>query len=280
MTELVTLRAERAASAAAERRVRRARCAPSASTPTSAPSHAVRDVTLDFPTQRGHGDHRAVGLRQVHLAALPQPDARDGARRARRRARCCFDGQDIYADGVRPDRAAPPHRDGVPAADALPDDVDPRQRRGGPAGAARRTTSAPRRGGRDRRARAAPRGAVGRGEGSPARRAPPGISGGQQQRLCIARALADGAATSCCSTSRPRRSIRSARRRSRSWCTSCAQAMTVIIVTHNMQQAARVSDRTAFMLSRRAGRGARRRASCSPRPRDPRTEAYITGRFG
>jgi phosphate transport system ATP-binding protein len=57
------------------------------------------------------------------------------------------------------------------------------------------------------------------------------------------------------------------------------ESVTVVIVTHNMQQAARVSDRTAFLL---AG-GLIEFAPTSTlftAPRDPRTEAYITGRFG
>jgi phosphate transport system ATP-binding protein len=54
---------------------------------------------------------------------------------------------------------------------------------------------------------------------------------------------------------------------------------TIVIVTHNMQQAARVSDHTAFLLS-----GALVEFNPTPQlfttPADPRTEAYITGRFG
>jgi phosphate transport system ATP-binding protein len=55
--------------------------------------------------------------------------------------------------------------------------------------------------------------------------------------------------------------------------------MTVVIVTHNMQQAARVSDRTAFML---AGELVELTATNTlfTNPSDSRTEAYITGRFG
>jgi phosphate transport system ATP-binding protein len=56
-------------------------------------------------------------------------------------------------------------------------------------------------------------------------------------------------------------------------------SMTVIIVTHNMQQAARVSDRTVFMLSGEMVEVAPTRAVFTA-PSDPRTEAYITGRFG
>ena len=55
--------------------------------------------------------------------------------------------------------------------------------------------------------------------------------------------------------------------------------MTVVIVTHNMQQAARVSDRTAFMLAGELVEFAPTNALFTA-PRDQRTEAYITGRFG
>ena len=55
--------------------------------------------------------------------------------------------------------------------------------------------------------------------------------------------------------------------------------MSVVIVTHNMQQAARVSDKTAFML---AGELIEfdQTDTLFTRPRDSRTEAYVTGRFG
>jgi phosphate transport system ATP-binding protein len=55
--------------------------------------------------------------------------------------------------------------------------------------------------------------------------------------------------------------------------------MTVIIVTHNMQQAARVSDRTVFMLNGEMIETASTRVMFTT-PSDQRTEAYITGRFG
>ena len=56
-------------------------------------------------------------------------------------------------------------------------------------------------------------------------------------------------------------------------------SVTVIIVTHNMQQAARVSDRTAFMLLGELVETAPT-STMFTTPSDPRTEAYITGRFG
>src|SRR4051812_13015671 len=105
-----------------------------------------------------------------------------------------------------------------------------------------------------------------------------GISGGQQQRLCIARALATAphvllldeptASLDPLSTQKVEELVYELR-----------SSMTVIIVTHNMQQAARVSDRTVFMLSGEMVETAPTRAVFTT-PSDPRTEAYITGRFG
>jgi phosphate transport system ATP-binding protein len=105
-----------------------------------------------------------------------------------------------------------------------------------------------------------------------------GLSGGQQQRLCIARALATEpgvllldeptASLDPLSTQRVEELLYELRR-----------DMTVVIVTHNMQQAARVSDTTAFLLSGELIEAAGTRAMFTT-PSDPRTEAYITGRFG
>ena len=105
-----------------------------------------------------------------------------------------------------------------------------------------------------------------------------GLSGGQQQRLCIARALAvepevllmDEATSALdpISTSKIEDLIGSLK-----------EKYTIVMVTHNMQQAVRVSDRTAFFLS-----GELVEFSPTERlfsmPRDQRTEDYITGRFG
>jgi phosphate transport system ATP-binding protein len=104
------------------------------------------------------------------------------------------------------------------------------------------------------------------------------LSGGQQQRLCIARALATDpdvllldeptASLDPLSTQRVEELVYELRRETM-----------VVIVTHNMQQAARVSDRTAFFLG-----GELIELTDTPRlftaPEDERTEAYITGRFG
>ena len=105
-----------------------------------------------------------------------------------------------------------------------------------------------------------------------------GLSGGQQQRLCIARALATEpgvllldeptASLDPLSTQRVEELLYELRK-----------DMTVVIVTHNMQQAARVSDTTAFFLSGELVEAAPTRAMFTT-PADQRTEAYITGRFG
>ena len=104
------------------------------------------------------------------------------------------------------------------------------------------------------------------------------LSGGQQQRLCIARALATRpsvilldeptASLDPLSTQKVEELVHKLR-----------GTVTIIIVTHNMQQAARVSDRTAFMLLGELVETAPT-SEIFTTPRDQRTEAYITGRFG
>ncbi|MEP6691127.1 MAG: phosphate ABC transporter ATP-binding protein PstB [Gemmatimonadaceae bacterium] len=105
-----------------------------------------------------------------------------------------------------------------------------------------------------------------------------GLSGGQQQRLCIARALATEpevllldeptASLDPISTQKVEELVYELRK-----------DMTVVIVTHNMQQAARVSDATAFFLAGEMVELAPT-ADLFTTPKDSRTEAYITGRFG
>ena len=109
------------------------------------------------------------------------------------------------------------------------------------------------------------------------------LSGGQQQRLCIARALAvqpdvllmdePCSALDPIATTRIEDLIRELR-----------EQLTIIIVTHNMQQAARISDRTAFFTVAESGAGTLVEFNDTQQlfttPSDERTEAYITGRFG
>ena len=105
-----------------------------------------------------------------------------------------------------------------------------------------------------------------------------GLSGGQQQRLCIARALAvepeillmdePTSALDPISTTKIEDLMESLK-----------QKYTVIIVTHNMQQAARISDETAFFLVGEMVEFGDTETIFS-NPKDARTEAYVTGRFG
>lgn len=110
------------------------------------------------------------------------------------------------------------------------------------------------------------------------------LSGGQQQRLCIARALATdpevllmdepASALDPISTQQIEDTI-----------AELKSAVTVVIVTHNMQQASRISDYTAFMLRESMAQPAGlvevgETRQMFTNPQDSRTEAYITGRFG
>lgn len=105
-----------------------------------------------------------------------------------------------------------------------------------------------------------------------------GMSGGQQQRLCIARALAvqpevllmdePTSALDPISTSRIEELA-----------LELKKEYTIIMVTHNMQQATRISDRTAFFLLGEVIEYGKTEALFSM-PKDQRTEDYITGRFG
>ena len=110
------------------------------------------------------------------------------------------------------------------------------------------------------------------------------LSGGQQQRLCIARAVATAPEVVLmdepCSALDPIATLKV-----EDLITELRGEFTIVIVTHNMQQAARVSDRTAFMLmdgQTRAGS----LVEYSPTnelftsPKDIRTEEYLSGRFG
>jgi phosphate transport system ATP-binding protein len=113
------------------------------------------------------------------------------------------------------------------------------------------------------------------------------LSGGQQQRLCIARAIATRPDVILmdepCSALDP-----IATQKIEDLMRDLVEEYTIVIVTHNMQQAARVSDRTAFFTVDLAEDGARTGTivevddteTMFTKPNDPRTEDYITGRFG
>jgi phosphate transport system ATP-binding protein len=105
-----------------------------------------------------------------------------------------------------------------------------------------------------------------------------GLSGGQQQRLCIARSLAVDPEVLLmdepCSALDPIATLKI-----EELIEQLKQRITIVIVTHNMQQAARVADRTAFMLAGEL-------VEVGPtdeiftKPSDSRTEEYVTGKFG
>ncbi len=109
------------------------------------------------------------------------------------------------------------------------------------------------------------------------------LSGGQQQRLCIARALAvnpevvlmdePASALDPISTQHIEDLLQ-----------ELSQKVTIVIVTHNMQQAARISDYVAVMMSGQERIGKvidfGRNEDVFGNPKDPRTEAYVTGRIG
>jgi phosphate transport system ATP-binding protein len=105
-----------------------------------------------------------------------------------------------------------------------------------------------------------------------------GLSGGQQQRLCIARAIAVEPDVLLmdepCSALDP-----IATAKIEELMLDLKNSYTIVIVTHNMQQAARVSDYTGFMLLGELIEFSVTKELFTT-PRDPKTEAYITGRFG
>jgi phosphate transport system ATP-binding protein len=104
------------------------------------------------------------------------------------------------------------------------------------------------------------------------------LSGGQQQRLCVARAMATEPRVLL--LDEPTASLDPmGAQRIEELVYELRGDMTVVIVTHNMQQAARVSDQTIFMLAGELVEAADT-ATLFTRPSDERTEAYITGRFG
>ncbi|MEP7203813.1 MAG: phosphate ABC transporter ATP-binding protein PstB [Ilumatobacteraceae bacterium] len=115
-----------------------------------------------------------------------------------------------------------------------------------------------------------------------------GLSGGQQQRLCIARALAVQPEVILmdepCSALDP-----IATARIEDLMQEIKTRYTIVVVTHNMQQAARISDRVAFFTTEVSTEGDRRTgvlvefgktSMIFSNPSDDRTEAYVTGRFG
>ncbi len=184
-----------------------------------------------------------------------------------------YNGQDIFAQGRGRDLAAQKGRHGVPEAQSLPHEHlrqhrlrppaprHPLQGRAGPAGG-----KIP-----------AGRGALGRGEG-PAEKERPGPFRRPAAALCIARALA--VEPDVLLMDEPTSALDPASTmRIEELMSELKDKYTVVIVTHNMQQAARISDKCAFFLL-----GELIEFGDTDQvfnlPRDKRTEDYISGRFG
>ena len=237
-------------------------------------THAVRDATLDIPANEvtaiigPSGCGKSTLLRCLNRMHETNPVARVSGS-------VLFHGQDIYADGVDPISL----RRHVGMVFQRPTPFPTMSIRDNVAAGLRAQPQPPSRKLVDEIVERALREAAlweevkDRLKTSATR-----ISGGQQQRLCIARALATTphvllldeptASLDPISTQKVEELVYELRR-----------TMTVVIVTHNMQQAARVSDRTVFMLSGEMVETAATRVLFTA-PTDPRTEAYITGRFG
>ena len=236
-------------------------------------TQALLDITLRDPATRDHRAHRPVGLWQEHVPALDQPAERADPR-TRHTGDILLDGLSVYA--------AEPTRwtcaGGWAWCSSSPIRSPSRSSTTSPTGRAS-TALAPE--------REMPDGWSG---ALRARRLwdevkdrldepGTGLSGGQQQRLCIARALANEPEVLLmdepCSALDP-----IATQRIEELMVELKADYTIVIVTHNMQQASRVSDFTGLLLPGRAGRIRRHRADLHRRRSDERTEAYITGRFG
>jgi phosphate transport system ATP-binding protein len=273
MTELVSLRE----TAQASPRIAGESCAMRAVELSAyfGPVHAVRDVSLDVPTHEvtaiigPSGCGKSTLLRTFNRMHETIPTARVSGQ-------VFFHGQDIYADGVDPITL----RRHVGMVFQRPTPFPTMSIRDNVAAGLRvQPGDKPNRAQVDEIVERALREAALWDEVKDRlRTSATGISGGQQQRLCIARALATAphvllldeptASLDPLSTQKVEELVYELRK-----------TMTVVIVTHNMQQAARVSDRTVFMLSGELVETAPTRMMFTA-PSDPRTEAYITGRFG
>ena len=236
---------------------------------------AVKDIDLDCVTNKitaligPSGCGKSTVLRVFNRMNDLIPGARvEGEVR--------FDGVDIYGPGIDPVEVRRQGGDGLPEAQSVPQE-HLRQRCLGSQG-----QRVQRQDGRPGRGRLAPGCALGRGQGQ-APESGYSLSGGQQQRLCIARAIAvkpeivlmdePTSALDPVATLRIEELIQDLK-----------NLYTIIIVTHNMQQAARASDYTAFfnMDEDRAGYLVEygRTEDIFTKPRQRMTEDYITGRFG
>jgi phosphate transport system ATP-binding protein len=192
------------------------------------------------PTAPGDRLHRPVGLRQVDLPALPEPDERH-RRHCRVEGTILLDGEDIYDRRVDPVQLRAKVGMVFQKPNPFPE-VDLRKRRLRPA----HPRPGPQGADLDGIVEASLRRAALWDEVKDRLQSPgTGLSGGQQQRLCIARAIATGPEVMLmdepCSALDP-----IATAQVEELIDELREQFSVVIVTHSMQQAARVSQRTAF----------------------------------
>ncbi len=236
------------------------------------PMQAIKDVTMDFQASRvtaligPSGCGKSTFLRALNRMNEVLPGARTGGR-------VLLDGRDIYGGGVDPvevrRRVGMVFQKPNPFPFSVFDNVAYGPRRHGVTSRSELFAIVER----------SLKEAALWDEVSDRLRAPAfHLSGGQQQRLCIARALAmrpevilmdePASALDPVATGRIEDLI-----------AELKKSYTIVIVTHNMQQAARVSEKTGFFLHGELVEYGSTEDMFT-RPRDPRTEAYITGRFG
>ncbi len=244
--------------------------------------HAVHDVDLQFGKHEITALIGPSGLRQVHRPALPQPDERPRRLGARVEGQVTYHGQNIYAKDVDPiavrTQIGMVFQKPNPFPKSIYDNIAY-----GPRVTGMKVSNM------DDLVEEALNGAALWDEvKDKLKQSAYGLSGGQQQRLCIARTIATKPDVILmdepCSALDP-----IATARIEDLMLELRQDYTIIIVTHNMQQAARVSDRTAFFTARPDETTGNRTGLLvefdqTPRifsnPSDQRTEDYISGRFG
>ena len=241
---------------------------------------AVQDVTMTIEPNKvtaligSSGCGKTTFLRSLNRMHELTPGARV-------EGEVTLDDQDIYASAIDPVEVRRLVGHGLPGAQPVPDDVGLRERRRRAQPESKGSRS-PRRTRWSRGPCAAPTsGTRSRtGSTSPA----PGLSGGQQQRLCIARATAVEPEVLLmdepCSALDPVATLAV-----EDLIAELKTSYTIVIVTHNMQQAARASDITAFFNleaqreARPPGRDGRHREDVH-QPSKKETEDYVSGRFG
>ena len=220
------------------------------------------------------GCGKSTFLRILNRMHETVPGAAAGRRGAARRAGHLRAGHARH-------REPEPDRDGVPEAEPVPGDVDRRERAGGPA--ADRRQGQPDGAGRAPGELACSARACGTrsrtGSASRAVRCPAGSSSG-----CASRGRSRSSRMCCSWTSRARRWTPARPRGSSRRSPTSGTTSSIVIVTHNMQQAARVSQQCAFFLAEQGTPGGIVEAGDTRRfsatPKDPRTSDYVHGRFG